>query len=263
VRAALRSALYEGWARHRRFDARAREFRVGLALCWLDLDELEDVFRGRLFWSVGRPNLVWLRRADYLGDPARPLDEAVRDRVETELGRRPLGPVRMLTQLRTLGYLFNPVSFYFCHEPGEEEPCALVAEITNTPWKERRAYVLGREQATRRGRTARWRFAKDFHVSPFQALEQEYDWRVLWPGERLVVHMQSRERGRTVFDATLAMRRAPLDGRALARALVCRPAQPLRVHARIYLEAAKLFLRRAPFHVHPAKRAAEVPEATR
>ena len=97
-------------------------------------------------WSSRRPNLVWFRRADYMGPADRPLDEVVRDRVEEELGRRPRGAVRMLTQLRTFGYVFNPVTFYYCFDE-DERLDAVVAEITNTPWNERHAYVLDAENA--------------------------------------------------------------------------------------------------------------------
>ena len=85
-----------------------------------------------------------VRRADYLGDPERPLDESVRELVAERTGRRPEGPVRVLAAVRTLGYLFNPVGFYFC---GEDPVQAVVAEVTNTPWGERHCYVLSRGDA--------------------------------------------------------------------------------------------------------------------
>lgn len=262
--AARHSALYAGFVRHRRLAAPCPgSFRLGVGLCYLDLDELDDVFRGRLLWSVGRRNLLWMRRADYHGDPRIPLDEAVRALVRRRTGRALAGPVRVLTQLRGLGYLFNPVSFYFCHEGDAREPSAVVAEITNTPWRERHAYVLLREEAEARGRSLRWSFAKGFHVSPFQPLEQGYEWSLLPPGERLVVHMRNRADGRVAFDATLALRRRELDALALARALPRHALQPLAVHARIYLEAGRLALRRAPFHVHPKKRIPPLPETSR
>ena len=80
-------------------------------------------------------------RRDYLGDPDVPLKQAVLDEVEARIGRRPAGAVRMLTNLRTFGYVFNPVTFYYCFEPGGELACVL-AQITNTPWGERRNYVV-------------------------------------------------------------------------------------------------------------------------
>lgn len=269
------SAIYEGAVRHRRLDDTRHAFRHRLFLLYVDLDELPGLFRRRWFWSARRPNLAWFRRADYLGPADRPLDEAVRDRVEAELGRRPAGPVRVLTQLRTLGYVFNPVSFYYCHDSGGELD-AIVAEITNTPWGERHAYVLdardgephgglppqvagehdeeGEARDADRGRRLRWRFAKDFHVSPFQRMEQLYEWSFGLPGERLDVGMTSFEGGRPVFTAGLACRRRAITAAGLAGVLVRHPLLTFRVHAAIYWQAARLFLKRAPFFVHPGKR---------
>ena len=109
------SAIYEGRVRHRRHAPRAHAFEYRMAQLYLDLDEVDAVFRERWLWSVERPNLASFRRRDFLGDPAQPLAEAVRDRVERAVGERPGGPVRLLTHLRYAGYSFNPVSFYYCH----------------------------------------------------------------------------------------------------------------------------------------------------
>ncbi len=251
----LASAIYEGRVEHRRLGACRHAFSQRLFLLYLDLDELPGLFRRRWLWSARRPSLAWFRRADYLGPADRPLDEAVRDRVEEELGRRPAGPVRVLTHLRTLGYVFNPVSFYYCHdEAGALD--AIVAEITNTPWGERRAYVLDARDGEPHGNSQamRWRFRKDFHVSPFQDMDQVYEWTFAPPGERLEVGMTSFERGAPVFRAGLSLRRRPITGASLAGVLVRHPLLTLRVHAAINWQALRLFLKRAPFFVHPAKR---------
>jgi DUF1365 family protein len=246
------SALYEGKVHHTRLEPRRHDFAYRLCLLYLDLDELPQLFRGRWLWSVERWNLASFRRADYLGPSERPLKEAVLDRVEEELGRRPAGAVRMLSQLRTFGYVFNPVTFYFVHgEGGELE--ALVAEITNTPWRERHAYVLDTRDALGK-EVLSWRFDKDFHVSPFFDMDQVYEWRFTRPGEHLEVHMTNHEAGRPVFHAGLACERRPLTGRVLAGALLRHPLQALRLHAAIYWQAARLFLKRTPFFTHPDKR---------
>jgi len=246
------SALYEGEVRHRRLAPRPHAFRQRLFLMYLDLDELATVFAGRWLWSVGRPNLIWFRRADYLGPAERPLKEAVLDRVEAALGRRPGGPVRMLTHLRTLGYVFNPVTFYYAFE-AEDRLAAVVAEITNTPWGERHAYVL--DAAGRAPDELRWTFPKDFHVSPFFGLDHEYEWRFAAPGARLEVHMTNRRAGERVFDVELACERRELSGARLAGVLLRYPLLTARVHLAIYFQALLLWLKRTPFHVHPAKRA--------
>ena len=138
----MQSCLYLGSLRHRRHAPRPHAFRYRVFMTYLDLGELDEVFRGRWLWSTRRPALAWMRRADYLGDPAVPLDEAVRERVARETGERPRGPIRLLTHLRMLGACFNPVSFYYCFDQAGERVETIVAEITNTPWNERHAYVL-------------------------------------------------------------------------------------------------------------------------
>ena len=134
----LESCLYVGKIRHRRYRPVTHGFGYRLFWAYLDLSELDQVFAGRWLWSTRRIAAQRFRRSDYLGPVDRPLDTAVRDVVESELGRRPKGPIRMLTQLRALGLLFNPVTFYYCFDPKRPAHLdAIVAEITNTPWGER------------------------------------------------------------------------------------------------------------------------------
>jgi DUF1365 family protein len=249
----VNSALYEGTVHHARFAPVEHRFQYRIVLAWLDLAELDTVFAGRWLWSTRRPNLVWFRRADYLGPADLGLDEAVRVRVESQLGSRPSGPIRMLTQLRTLGYVFNPVTFYYCYEPDGVTLHSFVAEITNTPWGERHAYVLSARDALR------WSFAKDFHVSPFFGMDQVYRWSITAPGETLDVAMSNEEHGQRVFTAALNLRRQPIRTGTLLRALVLYPWMPARAHLAIYWQALRLSLKRVPFFTHPKKRRPPAP----
>lgn len=246
----LASAIYRGRVRHRRFAPRRHDFSYSLFMLYLDLDELPRLFDGRWLWSARRWAPARFRRADYLGDPDRPLAECARDVVEERIGRRPDGPVRLLTHLRYWGYVFNPVSFYYCFET-DGSLGAIVSHITNTPWNERHAYVVGPE----RGAT----LDKEFHVSPFLPMDHEYHWRFGLPGERLSVHMENRKDGELVFDATLGMHRRPFTGRSLAGALARWPFMTAKVTAGIYWQALRLRLKGCPFHTHPDKR----PEAAK
>jgi uncharacterized protein len=242
----VRSAIYEGTIRHRRFAARPTEFRHRLAMTYVDLDELPRLLGGRLV--ARRPGLVRFRRDDYLGDRAQPLADAVRALVAARTGSAPSGPVRLLTQLRAFGHCFNPVSFYYCFD-GAERLEAIVAEVTNTPWGERHAYVLPR--AGDMARVLDGGFDKALHVSPFMAMDQRYEWRATAPAETLSVHISSHEHGRRAFDATLGLRRSPLTRRSLARITARYPAATLRVLALIYGHGVALRLRGVSIHPHP------------
>lgn len=246
----LASAVYEGSIRHRRHAPRSHAFCYRVTLLYLDLAELDRVFAGRWLWSVDRSNLAAFHRRDYLGPAELPLDEAVRRTVERALDRRPEGPIRVLTHPRYAGYVFNPVSFYYCHDASGELDC-IVAEITNTPWGERHAYVLPVAAAERDGDALEFRLAKDFHVSPFLPMDVRYVWRFSLPGRTLGVHMRVIRGARDEFDATLALERRSLDAAALRRALVRYPLMTAKVTTAIYWQALRLWLGRTPVYPHP------------
>jgi DUF1365 family protein len=247
----LASAIYEGWVRHRRHAPHPHAFRYRLYLMYLDLAELDRVFAGRWLWSVNRRNLAEFRRSDYLGDPRVPLDAAVRARVREATGRAPAGPIRLLTHLRTFGHCFNPVSFYYCFAADGATLDTIVAEITNTPWRERHSYVLSVADAERHGSAWHFGFRKEFHVSPFLPMQRDYAWRFTTPGETLRVHMDVLDGTRRDFDATLVLERRAASGANLARALARYPAMTLRVIAAIHWQALLIFLRRNPVYDHP------------
>jgi uncharacterized protein len=251
----MHSALYIGQLRHRRLAPQPHAFAYAIYMAWLDLAELDRVFRGRWFWSTSRRALAWFRRADYLGDAAISLDEAVRRRVEQSLGVRPGGPIRMLAQLRNYGHCFNPVVFYYCYDLADTRLETIVAEITNTPWGERHSYVLPVAAETAADAALQFDLDKRFHVSPFMPMEMDYRWRFTPPGARLTVHMENRRDNERVFDATLSLSRREISGGSLAMVLLRFPLSTVRVLIAIHWQALQLWLKRVPWHAHPAARA--------
>jgi uncharacterized protein len=238
------SCIYEGAIRHRRTHPR-REFRHRLSLFYLDLDELPSLLGGRLIRSGA--GVLRFRRRDYLRPAWMPLDRAVRDTVEVQTGTRPSGPIRLLTQLRSFGHYFNPVSFYYCLDASGERADAVVAEVTNTPWGDRHAYVLPGGRAD---------FEKALHVSPFMGMDHRYTARACTPGERLAVHIESRRAGEVEFDATLALRRRELTQRSAAHVAARYPFANVRVLALIYGHALGLKFAGAPVFTRPEAEAA-------
>ena len=169
---------------HRRHEP-AHGVRQRLRFAYLDLDELDRVVDARTGWST-HPAPVWFRRRDYLDGTDRPLGDALGDLVEERTGRRPAGPVRMLTQLRTLGWLFNPLTTYYLFEPDGTTLATLVLEISNTPWHERFWYVLDAADVGPGPRP----FAKAFHVSPFLPMDLTYQCRAPVPDDRLALRFE-------------------------------------------------------------------------
>ena len=249
----MKSAIYEGVVRHRRMTPREHAFEFPLFMVYLDLSEIGRVFSMTRLWSVDRVAPARFRREDYLGAGTGTLDTAIRERVVRETGRPVAGPIRMLTHLRYFGYCFNPVTFYYCFDAPGTRVDTIVAEITNTPWKERHTYVLDRRDGRDEGNVTRWEFDKRFHVSPFMPMEMGYDWAFGAPGADLFVHMNLRPRdgGTKTFDATLQLTRHELTPVRMRMQLVRYPLMTARVVGRIHFEALRLWLGRVPIVEHP------------
>jgi uncharacterized protein len=255
------SAVYEGWVRHRRFEPVEHEFSYRLFLMYLDLGELPRLFDPFPLFSARRRAPARFRRADFMGDPRRPLAECARDAVEAETGARPTGPVRLLAGLRYFGHSFNPVSFYYCFDPAGKRVEAVVADVENIPWGERHAYVLRRGGSE--GPVLTDELDKALHVSPLMGMDQTYCFRAGEPGPTLSVHIESRpevgastgedQPGRVPksFDATLSLRRRELSRGRLAGLLARYPAISLQTVAKIYAQSLRLKLKGARYFPHP------------
>ena len=258
----LKSGIYEGNVRHRRVSPVKNNFQYRLFMMYLDLEELPTLFRDRWFWSGERVNVAYFRRRDHLGDPRVPLDRAVRNLVEDQLGERPEGPIGLLTHLRYFGICFNPASFYYCYNRDGRNVETIVAEVHNTPWFEEHCYVFGEAQNEHPMKGwKRFQFPKVFHVSPFMEMEIWYDWRFREPGESINVHIINMAHGRQRFDASLSLTRREITGPSLAHVLLAYPFMTMKVTGMIYWQALRLMTKGATFYVHPSKRKSKTTES--
>lgn len=246
----MESCIYEGWIRHRRYTPVENSFRVRASLIYLALEELEEIFAGRWCWSTRRAAIARFRRADHLGDAKEDLRTSVTKIIGAHGGNFSGGPIRLLTHLRYWGFGFNPVSFYFCFQ--KDNPSQLeyvVAEVTNTPWGQKHAYVLRPAQFDPLGSE---RVAKEFHVSPFMNFDLAYRFAVPTPDKTVLVHMANIRGDERLFDVTMRLNRRPINTKNLARVLLRYPAMTLQVVGHIYFQAARLWWKGVPYISHPA-----------
>jgi uncharacterized protein len=260
----LRSALYEGTVTHRRAEP-AHRFTSRVALPLLFLDELArlrtahplvdlDPSAHRRSW----PAAIRFRRGDYLPSGSPTVQGAVAAAV-AGAGGSVRGPVAMLGHVRTWGWLFNPLTMYYCFDPSGREVEWTVLEVSNTPWHERHAYVVGPP--------GEHTFAKAMHVSPFLPAQATYTLRYSVPEECIRIRLDVaaptppapygrgdepvRDTLAPGLSASMALRRNPLDRAGLARLLWAYPLMTTRVSSGIYAQAVRLAARGATFHRHP------------
>jgi len=249
----MESCLYRGWVGHRRLVPVNNEFRNNLFFVYLDLAELDTVFKDCLLWSVEKPNWATFRRSDHIKPGKGCLDTAVRDVVESQLGWRPAGPVRMLTHLRYLGYCFNPISIYYCYGSDGKTLQAIMPEVHNTPWGEEYLRALDLSKSRREGDWHVFDLEKEFHVSPFMPMEIDYQWRFIEPTENLAVKMESRRQGEQLFWAQLELERLAMSTGNMSLMLFKWPIMTARVIAAIYWQALKLVIKGIRFCPHPTE----------
>lgn len=265
---AFKSAVYAGKVRHRRFLPGKHEFNYPLFMLYLDLDELPTLFSQKWFCSLERFNVVNFKREDYLSPDNPSLKNAVIANVKESLGDTvDIHSVRALMHVRYLNVVFNPVVIYYCFDEADQ-PVAILAEITNTPWNERHHYVFAVNNDLSNPNIKKkklgnnkfeYLFDKAFHVSPFNPMNMDYRWIFSLPEKRLNVHMENRLKqldtaeGREAekhFDATLLLERKEFNNE-FGKILIQYPFITVKVIIGIYWQALKLWLKRMPFYDHP------------
>lgn len=244
------SALYRGEVMHQRL--RPRRHRLRYRAFWLSLDLAEiDSLGARLrLFSRNRFNLLSFHDADHGDGSARPLAaqiEAHLQRAGVDLGSA--GAIRLLTMPRVLGYVFNPISIYYCYG-SDGRLGAVVYEVTST-FKVRHSYVIPAEAEGAPGEVFHQTCGKSLHVSPFMGMNIIYNFRGRAPGPRLDLTIDARDAEGALLVASMTGRRVALSDAALVRAAAAAPLLTLKVIAAIHWEALKLWLKGVPLRPGP------------
>lgn len=271
----MRSRIFEGKVFHSRKTPVKNRFTFRTYFLYLDLDELDRVFKKSFLYSVRRPAFARFRYTDHLIHADFESSNSFKAEVVQVLRdngiTREVSSIRLLTQLRYFGFAMNPVSFYFCFGPDGRSIEAIIAEVNNTPWGEQHLYVIDANLATKRvfsesgtSLTAKG-IEKEFHVSPFMEIDMKYDMRFSIEGNQkgtfseepygenstLAVSMSNIQHGKNIFHVAMKLKSKPITSRSLVNVLFSYPMISWKIFAGIYWQAAKLYWKRCPFVAHP------------
>ncbi len=245
----MNSCLYKARIMHHRLEPEKHSFHYSVFMFYLDLDEL-DRLNGKLkFMSRNRFNLFTFKDREHLQLPRENPDKTktTKEHISlylTENGVvQPIGKIMLLTNLSTLGYNFNPVSFYFCFD-ADGQPLCSVAEIGNT-FGEQKPFLLRKtdfEQGAFRLNTT-----KHFYVSPFFDHDTQFDFHLQVPGDKLDIRIDDYKEERRIFISTLNGVRKPLNDANLLRYFLSFPLITLKIITLIHWNAIRLWLKKIPY----------------
>ncbi len=240
----LRSCLYECTVMHHRLSPREHQFRYRIFMFSLDLDEIDSVAKKVLGFSRNRFNLYSFRDKDHL-DLGKP---TIRENLTAWLDENNYqlpseSRIQLVTLPRVLGYIFNPVSFYFCSDSTGAPLCAIV-QVGNT-FREMKPYLI-REQSGHN--FFRLITPKHFYVSPFSELDLAFDFKLKIPDDLLDLHIDDRRGNDRVLLSALTGKKVPLTSLRLAWLTLKFPLITLKVIALIHWQAFLLWLKRLPVY---------------
>lgn len=252
----LNSAIYQGVVFHQRHRHVHHAFKYPVFMMYLDLDELDEVFSKSIFWSYRKPNLVRMKAEDYFYDPEQgSIKATVMDFIKRETGNDFSGKICLLTNLRFMGFLINPISCYFCFDE-YDKLVYLVAEVTNTPWKERKHYLLELDESNDIYSRL---FKKQLHVSPFMENDMTYLWKSNRPEKQLNhvlnISLENFYQGNLAFKAGLRLERQEITAFNLNSVVIRFPFLCVKIVMAIYWQALRLLIKRVPVvkHVKPGE----------
>ncbi len=235
------SSLYDVRIVHQRFSPKPHRLEVPVFMFYFDLDELGDVERNIYFFSRNRFNLYSFRDEDHFKGNPKPLREKVLDYLKANGIAQDIGKITLLTSARVMGYVFNPVSFYFCFSP-DGRPLAAIAEVSNTFGEMKPYFIPPSENGFH------LRAKKHFYVSPFMDLDLDFDFDLRTPGGTLEIYVDDLKGEERVLTSSMKGGRHALENARLIWYTLTYPLVTLKVIILIHWHALLLWIKGIGYH---------------
>ncbi|WP_422363276.1 DUF1365 domain-containing protein [Pyruvatibacter mobilis] len=242
--------LYFGRVMHARSRPRTHRFIYRVFSMLIDIDRVQEAGRRSRLFSIDRFNLFSFHRKDHGPRDGSSLRAHIVSLL-TEAGISEPRHIRLLCYPRILGYVFNPLSVYYCYD-AQARLTTLVYQVHNT-FGDVHSYVAPVQAPERDGRIVRQSRDKNLHVSPFVGMAATYDFALDDPAERIAIHIRESDENGPFLLATFDGEARPFTTRSLATAFVIYPLMTVKVMAAIHFEALRLWLKGVPFFRSPGK----------
>jgi DUF1365 family protein len=242
---------------HNRLSPKQHKFHYHVFMFYIDLDELDLITKKFFLLSHNKFNFFSFKDKEHLRLPKDKPDDSksTKEHISNYLSQngitQPLGKIMLLTNFNTLGYNFNPVSFYYCYDKNEQPLCC-VAEVSNT-FREMKPYFMGKDKLS--DNSFKLNTAKNFYVSPFIDHDANFDFNLNVPGEKLNIRIDDYKENKRFFISTLTGTKKPLTNGNLLWYAFRFPLIPLWIMALIHWNALLLWIKKIRYY-----KKAEFPE---
>jgi DUF1365 family protein len=241
----IADGLYVGEVVHERFAPRRHRLSYRIFQLLIDIDAAPTLAKRLKLFSYNRPGLFSLHDKDHGDGGGRSLRAFAEESLKQAGLALPGGQILIQCMPRVLGYVFNPLTLFYCHD-AEGRLAAMIYEVHNT-FGQRHSYVIPvaeDEGAPADAGKVRQSCGKVFHVSPFMGMDMSYHFTIGAPGETVSTVIQGLGAdGRPLIFAAFKGARRPLSDGQLLRLFVTYPLMTLKVTAAIHIEAVRLLLK--------------------